>query len=329
MYKFLSIATTLVAASTLAHAQNQRRAEMTGGGYGNTGKCTVEVMVDGAAEVEIQGENATLRDLSGQPPQFRRFQCTGPMPANPTNFRFSGVDGRGRQQLVRDPRNGGAAVIRIEDPEGGAEAYTFDLTWDPGGPSTGNRYPGDQNRGTRDPVGRSYPAGSPPVPAYPGTSTQDRGQYPGEQHPARRSEYPGDQSPAIRSQYPTDQYPATRSQYPGEPDRNRQPEYARPERPPQDRFEERDREATRQLSSDQAIGACQDAIRDKAARNNMRDIEFRRVGFDDNPARRNLVAGTFAVRRGYSGIRIVRFSCSVDFESGRIRSADIQPLSGR
>jgi hypothetical protein len=52
------------------------------------------------------------------------------MPDNTSDLRFIGVDGRGRQELVQDPRNGrGAAVVRIEDPEGGAEGYTFDLVW--------------------------------------------------------------------------------------------------------------------------------------------------------------------------------------------------------
>src|SRR5690242_13738725 len=97
-------------------AQNlQRRATMIGGGSPDRGKCTVEVVVDGAAEVELRGDTATLRNLRGQLPQWRRFECTGVMPANPRDFRFAGVDGRGRQQLVRDPRQGGVAVIQIED----------------------------------------------------------------------------------------------------------------------------------------------------------------------------------------------------------------------
>src|SRR5579862_2428977 len=109
-------------------AQNlQRRAVLTGGGSPNGGKCTIEVVVDGAAEVEIRGDTATLRNLAGQQPQWRRFQCSSIMPPNPGNFRFAGVDGRGRQDLVRDPRNGGAAVVRIEDSDNGSEGYTFDL----------------------------------------------------------------------------------------------------------------------------------------------------------------------------------------------------------
>ena len=88
------------------HAQTtERRANFTGGG-GPEGKCTVEVIVDGSAEVEIRGDRAILRNLFGQPPQWRRFECTSPMPPNPVNFRFQGVDGRGSQNLVSAPRRG-------------------------------------------------------------------------------------------------------------------------------------------------------------------------------------------------------------------------------
>src|SRR5579872_543104 len=111
-------------------AQNQtRRMTVMGGGAPDRGKCTIEVVVDGAAEVEIRGDTATLRNLSGAAPQWRRFECTGPLPSNPGNFRFTGVDGRGRQQLIHDPRSGGSALVRIDDPDSGSEGYTFDITW--------------------------------------------------------------------------------------------------------------------------------------------------------------------------------------------------------
>ena len=116
--------------ATVLFAQNQRQAVITGRGSPDRGKCTIEVVVDGVAQVEIRGTTASLRDLNGRPPQWRRFECTSAMPMNPPNFRFAGVDGRGRQTLVQDPRNGGAAVVQIEDPSSGAEGYTFDLTWD-------------------------------------------------------------------------------------------------------------------------------------------------------------------------------------------------------
>ncbi len=119
---------------------------MVGGGDRDRGKCTVEVLVDGRADVEIRGDTATIRDLGGAEPQWRRFECSGMMPANAAEYRFIGVNGRGSQRLVRDPNSGGTAVIHIEDPENGAGVYTFDITW--GG--AGSAYQGDRgDRGDR------------------------------------------------------------------------------------------------------------------------------------------------------------------------------------
>jgi hypothetical protein len=146
--KILAVA-TLAATSGILSGQTYERKAMIRGGSPDRGKCTIEVVVDGATEVEIRGDNAVLRNLSGRPPQWRRFECTGPLPADPANFRFSGVDGRGRQTLVRDPHNGGVAVVRIEDPDNGSEGYTFDLTW-----SGGAGYPGGQ-------AAPPYPGGQP------------------------------------------------------------------------------------------------------------------------------------------------------------------------
>jgi hypothetical protein len=207
-----------------------------GGGDQMQGKCTVEVVVDGAAEVEIQGSNATLRNLSGRPPQWRRFECTSPMPPNPVNFRFRGVDGRGRQELVRDPRNGGPAVVRIEDPSGGSEGYTFDIFW--GG----------------------------------------AGGYPG---------------------------------------------------PGAGRWNEGNREGPRRFTTDEAVRACQDAVRRQAGgRFGGANVEFRDTRIDDNPGRRDWVIGRLDVRRGPYQEDWYRFSCSVNFDTGQIRSAEIQPLEG-
>ena len=126
----------------------QRRADITGGGDRNRGKCTIEVVVDGAAEVEMRGDTAVLRNLEGRPPLWRRFVCNSPMPLNPAGFRFAGVDGRGRQTLVRSPEGGAPAIVRIEDPQNGSEGYTFDVFWEMG------------NYGTPFPPGQ----GAPPSP---------------------------------------------------------------------------------------------------------------------------------------------------------------------
>ncbi len=145
----------LAAISSAVVSAQPRRAQITGGPP-DRGKCTIEVVVDGTADVEVRGDTATLRNENGQPPQWRRFVCTSPLPANPADFRFAGVDGRGRQELVRDPRQGGVAVVRIEDPQGGAEGYTFDLTW--GG---GQSYP-SQGYPSQGYPSQSYPATQPP-----------------------------------------------------------------------------------------------------------------------------------------------------------------------
>lgn len=150
--RFSSIVVTAAFVVGAASGQTfQRRAALTGGGNRDVGQCVIEVVVDGAAEVEIRGDSGFLRNLSGQPPQWRRFECTSVMPQNPVDFRFAGVDGRGRQELVGDPRNGGVAVVRIEDPAGGAEGYTFRLTWrESGYPPPQDNRPNYRDRGQPD-----------------------------------------------------------------------------------------------------------------------------------------------------------------------------------
>lgn len=113
-------------------------------GGGGDGKCTIEVDVDDVAEVEISGNRAQIRTLSGGPASIRRFECNQEMPNNPNEFRFKGIDGRGRQSLVRNPGRG-AAVIRIEDSKGGREGYTFDIFWRGGSGFGGGNDPGFGN----------------------------------------------------------------------------------------------------------------------------------------------------------------------------------------
>lgn len=105
-------------------------AQISGGG--GDGKCTIEVVVGDAADVEINGSTAVIRTIRGANASFRRFQCNQQMPDRPNNFRFQGVDGRGSQNLARSPQNGGSAVIHIEDPNRGTEGYTFDIFWSGG-----------------------------------------------------------------------------------------------------------------------------------------------------------------------------------------------------
>ena len=233
----IGVAAFAAIAGTASGQTVQRRASITGGGSPEWGKCTIEVVVDGAAEVEVRGGNATLRNLSGQPPQWRRFECTSGIPANPGNFRFTGVDGRGSQELVRGPQDGGATVVRIQDPEGGAGGYTFDLTW---------------GRGDR---------GNPNV--------QGRGGMDGG----------------------------------------------------------RDQRGGQRFTTEQAVRVCQDAVQQQAFdRFHIGNIAFRRTALDDNPGRQDWVTGMFDIRRGYDRDETYNFSCSVNFETGQVRSAQIDPI---
>jgi hypothetical protein len=123
------LAASLVFVHSAVFAQTAHmRATITGAP--GDGKCTFEVEVDDSAEVEIHGDQADLRTISGRPSVWRRLICNQPLPNNPVNFRFKGIDGRGSQRLVRDPNtSGGVAVIRIDDPKPGSEGYTGDIMW--------------------------------------------------------------------------------------------------------------------------------------------------------------------------------------------------------
>ena len=247
---------TLAASTALAagaFAQNyQRQAAMVGGGDRDRGKCTIEVVVDGAAEVEIRGTGANLRTTSGRPAEWRRFECTSAMPANPNGFRFQGVDGRGRQSLIRDPGNGGVAVVQIEDRDNGAQGYTFDITWGVGGMGGGG-YPSDGN--ARQPINRD----------------DERGQY--------------------RPNYRDSGY------------------Y---------------RQYRHGFTADEAIRGCQQSVSTQASRRfRSAEIHFHRTVMDDQPGRQDWVTGTLDVHRGNREERY-RFACAVDFESGRVRTAELE-----
>jgi hypothetical protein len=254
----------------------ERRAAVRGGDP-NRGKCTIEVVVDVAADVEVRGDTARLRTLGGQPAQWRRFECSAPLPVNPVNFRFAGVDGRGRQDLVRDPRNGGTAVVHIEDPKGGAEGYTFDLIWEGGAgypPQAGPGNPPPQLE--RD---RGYDRGR----GNDGPGYDGRG-YDGRSYEGRGYDGRG--------------------------------------------YDGRGREFSRRITTERAVQICQDAVRQQASeRFRTPNVVFRETRLDDNPGRNDWVIGMLEVRR-YNRDEHLRFSCSVDFDSGRVRTAQIDEVEG-
>ena len=253
---FWAFGVVIAVAAGSANGQTvQRRASAAGGGSPDRGSCRIEVLVDGAAEVDVRGDAATLRNLGGQTPQWRRFECTSPMPANPASFRFTGMDGRGSQELVRGPQSGGGAVVRIQDPEGCAGEYTFELTW------------GDGDRQNR-------------------SNTADRG-YAGE----------------------------------GRGDYQRQPP------PPDGALDGRDRHDRPRFTTEQVVRVCQDTVRQQASnRFQNANIAFRTAGLDNNPGRQDWVTGLLDMRRGYDRDETWRYSCSVSFDSGEVRSAQLDPI---
>ena len=59
------------------------------------------------------------------------------------------------------------------------------------------------------------------------------------------------------------------------------------------------------------------------------NANLRNVRMDDNPGRNDWVTGFVDVRRRFGRIDSYRFSCSVNFESGRIRNAQIDQFEDR
>jgi hypothetical protein len=119
----------LAALSPAAHANSIPR-EATITGRGGNGRCTIEVNVDGTAEVEISGSSGLLTTISGQPAFWRRLQCNTPLPRHPADFRLARIAGRGAVRLIQDPRNtDGRVVIQIGDSQGGRGGYIIDLQW--------------------------------------------------------------------------------------------------------------------------------------------------------------------------------------------------------
>ena len=162
MWIKLPVTLALAVALPLWAQQNQRRASLYADGNPNEGKCTIEVVVDGAADLEIRGDNGVLRNVSGRTPQWRRFECTARIPDSPIEFRVRGIDGRGRVELLRDPRDGGIAIVRIEDPSSGAEVFTLNLMWRNGQNVTGIGDTSNQRRDTlnqQQRMGKAFSAG--------------------------------------------------------------------------------------------------------------------------------------------------------------------------
>jgi hypothetical protein len=331
MHRLLTVfAAVFVVASPAGAQQFQRRATMVGGGGADRGKCTIEVVVDGVAEVEIRGDQGSIRNITGQPAQWRRFQCSAPLPRNPADFRFEGIDGRGRQDLVRDPRNGGAAVVRIEDSKGGSEGYTFDLIWGGGN----NSRPTVDNR----PLDRV-----PDRPSRRFTGEQAVGVCQDSVRRQAENRFRGRRVEFLNTRI--DDNPGRNDWVIGMIDVFRGPnaeerfrfscsvnfDNGQVRSVQIDPIEDRDRRGpdrpSRRFTTEQAVSVCQDSVRRQAGnRFRGRRVEFLNTRIDDNPGRNDWVIGTIDVFRGRDMSEgRYRFSCSVNFDTGQVRSVQIDP----
>lgn len=323
MYRLLTIlAVTAIAGSA---QQYQRRATMVGGGGGDHGKCTIEVVVDGVAEVEIRGEQGLIHNISGRPAEWRRFECNAPLPQNPADFRFAGVDGRGRQQLLREPRNGGAAVVRIEDPNGGSEGYTFDLVW--GGVNVPGRGPDFHPGPPIDNHSRRFTTEQAINVCQDSVRRQALDRFRG-----RRVEFLKpriDDSPG-RNDFVLGAIDVLRGNGASEGryrfncsvnfDTGQVRSVEIDPRPVDSNWHDSDRPTSG--GSNRALETCQAAVEARARRDGYERVEFQSLRIDDAPGRSDWVIGNVRGMRG-RGPETLSFSCSVDLRSGEVRSVDL------
>jgi hypothetical protein len=304
----------------------QRRANMVGGGSANGGRCVADIVVDGAAELQVSGDTASLRNLSGGRPEWRAFECTSPMPPN-ADIRVD-INGRGRAQLVSTPRNGGPAVIRIEDPKGGAEVYQLQMTWT-GYNAGGYQQPGfggyrddrREDRGYRDDRRDDRQVGGNYGPQHAiqvcrdavrqeavnrfGTNDVNFRQIDVDDNPGRRDWIVG--SIGVRRGWRNEQYPFSCSVNL----ENGRVREARIEAPGGDRNRG---SASRDVVARQ-MDTCRSAVMDRLGGNR---IEFGPMNIEDRYGN-DVVRGT-ARESG----RSYDFSCSVNPYSGTVRDVDVR-----
>jgi len=288
-----------------------------GGGMRDRGSCTVEIVVDGAAEIEFRGTDATVTNLKGQMPELRRFECTSPLPPNAAELRFNGVSGRGHQEILNGGPGGAAATVRIDDPENGSDRYVFELSWRNGGPGPGPmtdrrdmRFGPDQAIETcrneaRRQVSERFQTGD--------VNFRD----------ARIDDAPG------RGEWVVGTLEA---RHPGRPDallkfscsvnfQTGQVREAQVEPMYRD-GEGRGQDQGRPAMNPRAVENCRRAVEDRARTDGYRRVVTGNINVDDRPGRADWVMGELTADGQY-GSQTLRFSCSVDMRDGDVKSVDL------
>lgn len=137
LFLIASTCTTLFAQTRFVDVQPKRTRDYDE--RRDNGYCVVRLRVDDEVLIHIRGNRLGFETVRGRDAYDEGSECSQPMPYGSAlaNFRFRGVDGRGRVELAESPDSGNryTARVRIQDPKGGDEGYTFRVQWD-------NRNPG-------------------------------------------------------------------------------------------------------------------------------------------------------------------------------------------
>lgn len=89
--------------------------------------------VDQDVQIVIRGRSATVRTLRGQRYRDARYNFSGRGNRNRRGRAdVDKHDGRGKIRVIQQPnrRNNYTTIIRVEDPKGGADRYSFTVEWD-------------------------------------------------------------------------------------------------------------------------------------------------------------------------------------------------------
>lgn len=90
-----------------------------------------EGIVDGTNIIRVRRRQVQTEVRSGAPVQRERYEFSDPLPSVGVSVELEVIEGRGRVQLLEQPRpnNDYAAVVRIDDSDRGASRYVFELRW--------------------------------------------------------------------------------------------------------------------------------------------------------------------------------------------------------
>jgi len=118
-YKFLSIATVLVASASSLSAQQQRHLFEWRG------------EVDREVRITMRGSELSTRDYGNDDLRRHREQVTAALPREAGEVVVRLEDGRGKAEVVQQhkARNGYTAIVRIRDLRGGADRYRLSAFW--------------------------------------------------------------------------------------------------------------------------------------------------------------------------------------------------------